>query len=96
MSPVADNPVIVPDRELEDEKTYDPSDPRIRCRSAVGRPAKKTDGLVTADTSGTRSIPEASAQPACISGLRLSAYRVAAGQLRTSARQRSGISGPYT
>jgi hypothetical protein len=49
-------------------------------RSAVGRPAKKTDGFVTADTHGTRSIPEASALPASISGLRLSAFLVAAGR----------------
>src|ERR1017187_2584785 len=49
-------------------------------RSAAGRPAKKTDGLVTADTNGTPSIPEASALPASISGLRLSAFLVAAGR----------------
>jgi hypothetical protein len=31
MSPVADNPVIVPDRELKEGKSRDPSGPRIRC-----------------------------------------------------------------
>jgi hypothetical protein len=49
-------------------------------RSAAGRPAKKTDGLVAAETNGTRSILEACVPRACISGLRLSAYLVAAGR----------------
>jgi hypothetical protein len=37
-------------------------------------------GLVTAATSGTRSIVEASAQPASISGLKLSAFRAVGGR----------------
>src|ERR1700688_2762200 len=49
-------------------------------RSAAGRPAKKTDGLVAAETNGTLSIPGASALPASISGLRLSAFLVAGGR----------------
>src|ERR1017187_4151970 len=49
-------------------------------RSAAGHPAKKTSGLAPADTNGTPSIPEASALPASISGLRLSAFLVAAGR----------------
>ena len=49
-------------------------------RSAAGRPAKKTDGLVTADTNGTRSIPGVSAPPASTSGLRHSASHVPAGR----------------
>lgn len=31
MSPFADNLVIVPDRDLQKEKSHDPSAPRIRC-----------------------------------------------------------------
>jgi hypothetical protein len=58
-------------------------------RSAVGRPAKKTNGFVTADASGTRSIPEVSAQPAFTSGLKRSASRAADGRgIRTGMRLR--------
>src|SRR5437660_8945588 len=49
-------------------------------RSAAGRPAKKTDGLVTADTNGTPSTPEESALPVFISGLKPSVCHVAAGR----------------
>ena len=43
-------------------------------RSAAGRPpAKKTNGLATAATNGTRSTREGRAQPAYNGGLRLSA-----------------------
>ena len=38
--------------------------PAFAARSAVGRSAKKTDGFVTADTNGTRSIVGAFAPPA--------------------------------
>jgi len=48
--------------------------------SAVGRPARTTAGLVPADTNGTRSTLEACAPPAFTSGLRLSAFLVAAGR----------------
>ena len=47
---------------------------------AVGRPARTTAGLVPVATSGTRSIREECARHASISGLRLSAYLVAAGR----------------
>ncbi len=62
--------------------------------SAPGRPAKKTDGFVTADTNGTRSIPGASALPASTSGLRPSAFLVAAGRripsgIRTDSRRKT-------
>jgi hypothetical protein len=50
----------------------------VRC--AAGRPAKKTDGLVTAETNGTASIPQASAPLACISGLQHSVSLAPAGR----------------
>ena len=49
-------------------------------RFAAGRPAKKTDGLVTAGTNGTRSIAGASALPASTNGLRHNASRVPTGR----------------
>ena len=49
-------------------------------RSAAGRPGRKTNGLATADTSGTPSTREASAQRAFISGLKPSAYRAVDGR----------------
>ena len=45
MSPVADNPVIVPDRELEDEK--DPGIPRIRCPLCWWSPTKEDKWFCT-------------------------------------------------
>jgi hypothetical protein len=47
---------------------------------AVGRPARKIAGFVTADTNGTRSTPGASALPASTSGLRPSASHAPAGR----------------
>jgi hypothetical protein len=53
-------------------------------RWAIGRPARKTSGLVAADTNGTPLIQGESALPAFISGLRRSAYHVATGhRIRT-------------
>src|ERR1700688_890264 len=49
-------------------------------RSAAGRPAKKTSGSAPAVTSGTLSIREPSAQPACTSGLKRSASLAADGR----------------
>jgi len=49
-------------------------------RSAVGRPAKKTDGLVAAETNGIRSTREVSAPPASINGLRRNASPVSSGR----------------
>jgi hypothetical protein len=78
MSPVADNPVIVPDRE---QKLGASEPPRVSAlRSAVGRLAKKTNGSAPADMSGTRSIREASAQHVFTSGLRRSASHAADGR----------------
>src|ERR1017187_1282664 len=59
--------------------------------SAAGRPAKKADGLVTADTNGTRSIPGECAPRASTNGLRRSAFLVAAGRhTRIGTRSESG------
>jgi hypothetical protein len=40
MSPVAAHPVIIPDRELEEEKGNEPSGPRIRCPLCAWTPRK--------------------------------------------------------
>jgi hypothetical protein len=47
---------------------------------AAGRPAKKTDGLVTAETTLIPSTPEASVLPVCTSGLQPSVSRALAGR----------------
>ncbi len=47
---------------------------------AAGHPAKKTDGVASADTNGTRSILEACAPRAHTNGLRHSASRALAGR----------------
>ena len=80
MTPVADNPVIVPDRELEEEKRHEPFGPRIRCPLCGWSPAKKTSGSASAGMSGTHSIPEPSAQRAFTSGLKRSAFHAADGR----------------
>jgi hypothetical protein len=49
-------------------------------RSVAGRPAKTTNGFAPADTSGTLSTREASAQHVYISGLRLSASHAVDGR----------------
>jgi hypothetical protein len=49
-------------------------------RFAAGRPASKTSGFAPADLSGIRSIREACAPPAYISGRQPNAYRAAASQ----------------
>ena len=48
---------------------------------AAGRPGRKTSGSAAAATRATPLTREASAQPACISGLKPSAYRAADGRL---------------
>ena len=48
--------------------------------SVAGRPVRKTTGLVAADTNGTALIREECAQPACTSGLKLSASLAADGR----------------
>jgi hypothetical protein len=85
----ADNPVIVPDRELEEDKKPGASDPpRIRCRSAVGRPARNITGCVSAVIRGTHLIRAACAPLASTSGLKRSASSVEAGR-RTPTGTRS-------
>jgi hypothetical protein len=44
MSPVANNPVIVPDRELQEERTPSESEPPASAVRAAAGPAKKTTG----------------------------------------------------
>ena len=80
MTPKTDTPTLVPDREVEKEKSRKPSGPRIRCPLCGWSPERKTDGFAPAGMNGTHSILEASAPPAYTSGLRLSAYLVAAGR----------------
>jgi hypothetical protein len=81
MSPVVDNPVSVPDRELEeDKKAFEPEPPRIRCPLCGCRPARKTYGLAPAGMNGTPSTREASAPLASTDGLKLNASRVLAGR----------------
>jgi quercetin dioxygenase-like cupin family protein len=62
------------------EKPGPSEPPRIRCPLAGGRCVKKTSGFVPAGMSGTHSTPEECAPPACTSGLKPSAYLVAAGR----------------
>jgi hypothetical protein len=49
--PLSDDPSVVIDRELDQEKGLDPSGPRIRSPNVVGRLARKTAGRLTAGTS---------------------------------------------
>ncbi len=49
-------------------------------RCVGGRPARRTFGLAPAEMNGTRSTPEASAQPASISGLQRNASPARAGR----------------
>jgi len=72
MNPVAENPVIVPDRELEEQKKPTASEPpRTRYPLCGWSPRKTTNGCAPAGMSGTRSIREASAPPAFTNGLKL-------------------------
>ena len=41
MTPIADNPVIAPDRELDEEKSTGTSEPRIRCPLCGWSPRKE-------------------------------------------------------
>src|SRR5450759_4451748 len=65
---------VVLDRELDQEKSLDPSGPRIRCLLCGWSPARTTAGLVPVATSGTRSIREECARRASTTGLRHSAF----------------------
>jgi hypothetical protein len=76
MDPVADNPVIAPDREPEQETASTLPVHASAARSAAGHPERKTSGLAPAGTNGTHSI-RVSALPASPSGLQPSASSVA-------------------
>jgi hypothetical protein len=79
MSPVADNPVVVPDRDLQKEKTHDPSEPRIRC-PLCGWSAQRGQMVLHCAMSGTPSTRETSARLACISGLKRGASHAVDGR----------------
>jgi hypothetical protein len=70
---------VVLDREPDQEKSLDPSGPRIRCPLCDWSPASTTAGLVAAVISGTRSIREEDARHASVGGLQPSASSAAAG-----------------
>ena len=92
MPPISSNPVIIPDRDLAQDKSLDPSGPRIRC-PLCGWSPRKASGLAPAAMSGTRSRREASAQPACTSGLKPSAF-LAADVRRTPIGTRKNSNSP--
>ena len=59
--------------------------------AAAGRPAKKVNGFALAATSGIPSTLGASAQPACIGGMKRNAYHAADGRrIRISMHSRKG------
>ena len=89
MSPVADNPVIVPDRDLEDEKSR--GTPRIRCPLGGWSPREEDVWSCSCGHEGTHSIREGCAPPASTSGLRRSAFRARAAR-RTPIGIRSDLS----
>jgi hypothetical protein len=62
-------------------------------RSVAGRPAMKTNGRANAVIRGTRSTPEAYAQPASISELKRSASPVQSGQLIRTGMRRNESAG---
>jgi hypothetical protein len=83
MNPVADNPVIVPERELEEEKEPGTSEPpRIRCPLCGWSPRKEDLWSCTCGHEWNTFDTEASALRACTSGRRRSAFP-AEGGLRT-------------
>jgi len=88
---MADETSTVIDRDPALDKSGEPSDPESDVNSVVGRPAKKTDGLVTAAIRGIRSIREGCARRVSIIGLQPSASSVAAGR-----RIRSGTNSEKT
>jgi hypothetical protein len=71
---------VVSDRELEQEKSPDPSGPRIRCPLCGWSPRKEDRFSPTAGMSGTRSTREASAPCVSTSGLRRNVFRAPAGR----------------
>jgi hypothetical protein len=90
MTPVADNPVIVPDREVEEDRHPTPNRRASAAHYAAGRRAKRTNGSASAAMAGTPSIREVSAHRACTSGLRPSASRAANGRRILSGMRSEG------
>src|SRR5438132_10039207 len=83
MCPLSDESAkssVVFDREADQEKSLEPSGPRIRCPLCSWPPARTTAGLVLAATHGTRSTPEECAPPASTSGFQRSVFPVPAGR----------------
>jgi hypothetical protein len=96
MSLKSDTPTLVPDRKVRKRRAGSHLVLASAARSVAGPPAKKTDGFAPAGMNGTHSILEASVPPASTSGLRLSAYLVAAGRriqigTRTNVTSRSKL-----
>ncbi len=80
MSPVVDNPVIVPDASLKRRRSSASQNLVASVApSAAGHPARKTTGSGHAGMSGTPSTPEESALPVFISGLKRSTSRAVVG-----------------
>jgi hypothetical protein len=52
MSPIAETSVIVPDREVDEERTSESEPPRIRCPLCGWSPRKATASYVPADLNG--------------------------------------------
>ena len=61
---MAGHPVIVPGRELEEEKSQRPARHASGAGFAPGRRARNIGGFAPADTNGTRLIEEVSAHRA--------------------------------
>jgi hypothetical protein len=81
---------VVSDRELEQEKSPNPSAPESVAPYAAGRRARKTAGPATAGMSGTRSTREASAPCVSTSGLRRNAFRAPGRRIPIGTRIESG------
>jgi hypothetical protein len=81
MSPVADNPVIAPDRELDDEKKARRVGTAAHpLPASAWSPRKKTNGSAPAVMNGTHSTREGCARLVSSVGLKLSAYRAVDGR----------------
>jgi hypothetical protein len=79
MSAPPDDQSVVLDREADRDKSHESSGPESVARSALGRRASTTIGLVTAAIYGIRSIRAGFVPRASTSGLRRIGLSVAAG-----------------
>jgi hypothetical protein len=97
MTPIAENPVVAPDRELKEEKKPGTSEPpRIRCPLCGWSPERKITGSVNAVIRGILLRQAACVPRACTSGLKHSASRAADGRhtqigMRSNAAQRDSL-----